>query len=170
MRTLLVGLDNPNSDAVHDALLPGDEKSIGARLVELIAGVVPGYGTGAYMLDFARTNLYPNSRRASGIGARQHDRNAAAHVLTFAEIAGVDDIVLIGARTTNSFDAAIGVRLHPLQSHVHDSHGTPIRFWSLPMPTDNHDWYNDPLNTARAGKLLAALRARQYIPHQEVSP
>lgn len=169
MRTLIVGLDNPNSNDPTHALIPTDG-SAGQRMVEMIDAVLPeDYLDRHYMGDFERTNLYPIGAAAEGRGRLARDVEQFANLLYLCGALKVDEVILLGTRVTEAFNHYYGEELKPLECVVtnetawHDDQ--PRRFWSLPHPSGRNRWYNNQRNRRLAGKLLSSLRARQFIPY-----
>lgn len=167
MRTLLVGLDNGRKEAPHRALWPVTEKTVGNSLMKLINEHTPeDYRPGAFVLDFARTNMYPMRRAPNGKGKTQADADAMAHVLYTAGMIDVSDIVLIGARVVGAFNLMRKTApLHYMESALVDMGETTRRVWAVPYPDSRYEQYRT--HQQEMGKLLASLRNRTMIPYSD---
>jgi len=165
MRTLLVGLDNHRKAPPHRALWPIPEKETGAVLMRLIdEHVDEEYRPGAFVLDFARTNLYPMRRAPNGRGMTAQDSDAIAHLIYTAGMIGVNDIVLIGSRVVRAFNQAMGENLTWLESCVIETNTDELRrFWAVPYPDKRFVQFRKHRDDM--GKLLAMLRNRTMIPY-----
>ncbi len=174
MRALLVGLDNPHKEPPHRALWPLPEGSVGDRLLRLIdTETAEDYRPGAFVLDFARTNLYPMRRAPEGRGKADADRDAMAHVMSYAAQIEVNDVVLVGNRVRQAFNKAVrdshiqwtGEPLTWLESCVVESLNTVLRFWAIPYPDRRYDVFCE--HEKAIAQLLERLRNRRAIPWRD---
>lgn len=171
MKTLLVGLDNHRKDPPHRALWPIPDTTIGARLMHLIdEHVEEDYRPGAFVLDFARMNLYPMRRAPNGHKIDQ-DIDALGHILAAAEIIKVTDVVLLGNRLRKAFakmtrETSLPWQTDPdwLEACVLENERTILRVWCLPLPDKINDSYLK--HKDQMGNLLAKLRNRNAIPYR----
>jgi len=166
VKTLLVGLDNPNSTDPSHALSPLPSTGTGGRLLELIREHEPEYGPRDYLSDFFRTNLYPTRRAHVGKGMADADRDQIAFLRHYVEQIDVPDVVLLGNRVVAAFNSLYDEDLNWLKCRVIADGNGPRRFWALPHPSGRNRWYNDADNYAAAGKLLVTL-ARSRTPFTE---
>lgn len=167
MKTLIVGLDNPEGNDPLKALWPLPEGTPGDRMRKLIEDSLnQEYAPGDFVLDFHCTNLYPTQRAPTGLGSAERDRDAFGALIFLADKLHVTEVVLLGIRLRDIFNTYYGNDIDYLQARVIPTSGIVKRFWSLPQPSVRNYWYNDEVNCADAGKLLARLRDRQYIPRR----
>lgn len=173
MRALLVGLDNPRKDMPHRALWPLPEGTLGDKLMRLIDEHAGDYRPGAFVLDFHRLNLYPMRRAPQGRGKVQADANAMAQVLAFATALEVNDVVLIGNRVRQAFNAAMresriqwcGDTLQWLESMVIETEKSMFRVWAVPYPDKRYEPFRN--HREAMGQLLERLRDRRAIPWRD---
>lgn len=95
-RPLLVGLHNPLSGHPDDALVPYPPGCTGARIVEMIAAVAPGFDAEQYIEAFDRTNLWRGRLLPRGHGTTAAYRAEGERVL--CEAMGRENVVLFGSR------------------------------------------------------------------------
>ena len=166
MRTLLVGLDNHRKEPPHRALWPLPDQSVGAVLMRLINDhVAEDYRPGAFVLDFARANMYPMRRAPNGKGKTSSDADAITHIMYTAAMIDVNDIVLIGNRVRQAFNRTYLESLDWMQSCVIDTGDSVRRVWAIPYPDSRFVQFREHRDAV--GKLLAMLRDRTMIPYPD---
>lgn len=166
MRTLLVDLDNHRKEPVHRALWPIPDNTVGAALMRLIdENVAEKYRPGAFVLDFARTKMYPMRRAPNGKGKTQQDADAIAMVMFTAAMIDVNDIVLIGSRIVQAYNRTFDKNLDWLKSDTIETDGTIRRVWAVPYPDNRFVQFKQ--HRKEMGKLLAMLRNRTMISYDD---
>ena len=165
MKTLIVGTDNHRKEPIHKALWPIPQGGSGDRLRRLVEEHLGrDYCAEDFVIDFARTNLYPMRRAPNGRGKKAADLDALATVAFLSQVLEVRDIVLLGNRCLEAFNDAFEQDLTWLESRVIElPDGSIRRYWALPYPTPTGfagQWYKDESNRQAASKLLGTLRNR----------
>lgn len=150
-RIMLLSLHNPQPENPRVLPLP-------QAICDLIAEHEPGYTR--FYSDFDCAYMYPTRRAPEGKGRKASDLDAFANAMTIADALGIEEVILLGQRVMNTFNAAYDDNIQWLESRVIQSPNLR-RFWSMPHPSGLNYWYTIEENRKAAGKLLNTLRTKE---------
>lgn len=143
MRPVLIGMNNPVSQAPGHELYPHPDGCTGHRLWSMLRERLPHVSRRDYLDSFDRRNLVTGA-----VFYRAEARAAAER--TYAELWGSGrTVVLLGEQVRRAFG-------HPrLLLHPQENGGCTWR--QLPHPSGRNLWYNDPQHRKLAGVLMEEL-------------
>lgn len=159
MKPIIVGLYNPYSDQVNDALVPYPDASAGGRLFSMLNKIDISYldhrafnasaHKSVYVQRLDRRNLCHELH--GGRTQRLFARMAANEMLlTFPDGATV---ILLGREVFSAFNSCLGNQLQLTLIHPQVADGITWRW--LPHPSGRSQIYNSPVMRTLAGLLLA---------------
>lgn len=159
-KPIIVGLHNPYSPDVDDALVPYPDTSAGGRMFSMLNKLeVEAMGSKAfaasrhksiYVKSLDRRNLLDGVLPGSGTDKALARTKANEMLLTFPEDATV---VMLGLGVFDAFNACLGGQLETMLIHPQVVDGITWRL--LPHPSGRSTAYNSLVNRTLAGMLLA---------------
>lgn len=158
-KPIIVGLHNPYSSEVDDALVPYPDNSAGGRLFAMLqntnvkamkrSAFAASRHKSIYVMSVERRNLLIGLPK--GFPEKNVAKKAACEMLlTFPEDATV---ILLGKVVFDAFNACLGKQLQRILIHPQVVDGITWRW--LPHPSGRSICYNDPVTRTVAGMLLA---------------
>jgi hypothetical protein len=152
IKPILIGMNNPISQAPEHALYPLPEGCSGNRLWKMLNEVDPRATMWAYKTVFRRTNLVVGPFNTTAA------RHRAAEMME-TQFGGARSVVLLGRQVSAAFGLPGDL---PPASQIPYVSAAGMDFYYLPHPSGRNLWYNQEANRRAAGEVLATL-FRAYV-------